>query len=218
MLSCGIGLVPLEYPKPRPSDSAPRRSPPPSNSVASRRPPPSSTLHLQGKMVYAAGHTPARYLGYFFPAASAAARSSSFFCGVPSINTGPPCVYVYDIYTFCFCLRISASLRRANDGSCIRANRDLRSKKDLRFLSFRQRRTALLGFLLGCCLFLGLEAILLSLVAACKVWYRQHRAIDGDTSISPSRVILGENVVQCQRGPPRCSLRSSRPRGDLPNL
>lgn len=56
-----------------------------------------------------------------------------------SINTGPPMrAHVYNAYTFCFCLSISASLCRANDMSCIRANRDLASKKDLRFLSFRQ--------------------------------------------------------------------------------
>jgi hypothetical protein len=79
----------------------------------------------------------------------------------------------YDVYTFCFCLKISASLCRANDASCIRANRDLISKKDLRFLSFCQRGTTFFGFLLSCCLLLCLLAILLSLVTACEVRYRQ---------------------------------------------
>jgi len=74
--------------------------------------------------------------------------------------------------------------------SCIRANRDLRSKKHLRFLSFRQRGTTFFGFLLSCrCLLLCLQAVLLPLVTACQVRYRQHRAIGGDTGLSPSRVI-----------------------------
>jgi len=131
---------------------------------------------------------------------------------VLSINTGPPCAYVYYVYTFCFCLKISASLCRANDVSYIRANCDLRSKKHLRFLSFRQRGTTFFGFLLSRRrLLLCLQAVLLSLVTACQVRYHQHRAIGGDTGLSPSRVILVEDVVQCQRDRPRCNLWSPKP-------
>lgn len=60
-------------------------------------------------MVYAAVRAPARQLGYFFPAASAASRSSSFFCEGPADKYSIPHVYTCMIYIpFAF---VSRSLR-----------------------------------------------------------------------------------------------------------
>jgi len=89
-----------------------------------------------------------------------------------------------------------------------RPNRDSESKRNLRFLSFRQRGTTFFGLLLPCCLFLCLLAILFSLITACGTPCRQYRAIGGDTTLSASRVIQEEekDVVQCQRDRPRCNL------------
>jgi len=89
-----------------------------------------------------------------------------------------------------------------------RPNRDSGSKKNLRFLSFRQRGTTFFGLLLRCRPFLCLLAILFSLITACRVSCRQYRAIGGGTTLLASRVIQeeGMDVVQCQRDWPRCTL------------
>ena len=120
---------------------------PPFISVASHHPslPPSLILHFQGKRVYAAIRASARHMGYFFPAESPAARSSSFFCQGP-VDVDKYWPRVSDVYTFCFCLKISASLLRANDVSCAHPNRDLRSGKTYASFLFANEAALSLGF------------------------------------------------------------------------
>ena len=171
--SCRIGLVPLEYAPVSPIRFGPSALSPPS-SYESTSP---SLRHCtcKGKLYRPPPleHWPGTSVISSRPLQMPLALPP-FSKRVPLINIlAASCAYAYAIYTFCFCLKISASLCRANDVSCIFGNCGLRPKRDLRFLSFRQRGTTFFGSLLTCRFLLRLLAILLSLVTACGVPCRQ---------------------------------------------
>jgi hypothetical protein len=143
-------------------------------------------------------------LAHFFPAASAAARSSSFF------YKGP--LYQYLPHNALMCANIYLLFLPQN--LCV----PVQNRRSIRYLCQRQREMEF-----------RLTFLFLPLMRQRSLWafselrplsfapfgdlalvdYRLRNTIssvssDLDGCVSISRVILGEDVVQCQRDRPRC--------------